>query len=294
MKKFICAVLCTALIALSVISAVGAEITDDSSTGISFDDFFYEYRVIEEDYIPDNYVRFYKSNYRIDSEAGISFVDCANGQKSTQYFNFLGAKDLYLPSSNGYEYEHIFHDSVSSGVFLLNFNKTGGTYQKIRVNLSKFSNYFNSHGNHTLSLGGEEFEYDFTKEFEGPHSSSLIIISGGAVNAVTPDRNGMAEFYVSTNIGDITFFTTDFRIDRGINSVSGGGVTGQRLPGMTVGDTNKDSYVEIIDATCIQKHLAEVETLSGISLRNADVNRDGKYDIADVTAIQKYVADLKK
>lgn len=40
MKKLISAVLCTALIAISVLSVTGAQITDDSLTGISFDDFF--------------------------------------------------------------------------------------------------------------------------------------------------------------------------------------------------------------------------------------------------------------
>lgn len=292
MKKLISAVLCTALIAISVLSVAGAQITDDSLTGISFDDFFYEYQVVGEDYIPNNYVRIYKTDNSVDPEAGIRFIDNATGQKSAQCFDFSGAKDLYLPSSNGYEYEHIFHSGCSNGVFLLNFNKTGGTYQKIRVNLSKYSDYFNSHGRRTLTLGGTTHEFNFSKEFGGEYSSSLIVVSGGAVTAVTPDNNGMAEFYVSTNLGDTTFFTTDFLMKAGSTTSSGGGNTGQRFKGLTMGDTDKNAYVEVSDATCIHKHLAEIAPLSGVALRNADVNRDGKYDITDVTAIQKYLAGV--
>lgn len=293
MKKIISAILCTALIAIGIISADGAETSSDSSIGISFNDFANEYTVVGEDYIPNNCVRLYKESNRIDPQAGIRFIECAGGQQSTQYFNFPRTKDLYLSSSNGYEYEHLLHNGSSNGIFLLNYNKTGGTYQKVRINLKKYTDYFNSHGECTVSLGGEVHNYNFTKEFDGIHSSSLLVISGGAVSAVSPNHNGMVEFYVSTNIGDITFFTTDFRIEKGTNSASGGGVTGQRLPGLTIGDTDKDGYVDIYDATCIQKHLAEIELLSGVALRNADVNRDGKYDIADVTVLQKYVADLK-
>lgn len=292
MKKIISAVLCTALAAISILSVAGAEISDNSSTGITFDDFFYEYKIIGEDYIPDNYVRIYRNDNRTDPEAGITFIDSATEQKVTQLFDFLGARDLYLPSTSEYEYEHVFHGGGSNGNFFPKFNKTGGKYQKIRVNLSKYSDYFNDNGTYTKILGGESHDYNFTKEYDGIHSSSLIVVSGGAVTAVAPDHNGMAEFYVSTNLGDTTFFTTTYRWENGLRRASGGGTVGQRFYGLTVGDTDKDGFIEIHDATVIQKHLAELETLSEVALRNADVNKDGKYDIEDVTAIQKFIAGM--
>ena len=59
-----------------------------------------------------------------------------------------------------------------------------------------------------------------------------------------------------------------------------------------IGDVNGDNKVDITDATAIQSHLAEMESLSGQALALADVNSDGKVDISDVTHLQKYLAEF--
>lgn len=292
MKKLISAVLCTALIAVSILSVTAAQTSDDSSVGITLDDFMNDYKVIGEDFIPDNYARLYVSGSQIDPTSGIMFVDNVTKQESSYLFDFYGSKDVYLPCTAGYEHGQLLGNGKGLGSYTLNFNHTGGTYQKVRVNLSKFSDYFSPNGKRTSTLGGEAHDYNFTKEYDGIHSSSLIVISGGAITAVEPDHYGMAEFYISTQIGQLTFFLTDFRMNKGLTSAYGGGTCGQRFYGLTMGDVDKDGFVEIYDATCIQKHIAEIDTLSGISLRNGDVNRDGKCDIEDVTTIQKYMASI--
>ena len=57
-----------------------------------------------------------------------------------------------------------------------------------------------------------------------------------------------------------------------------------------VGDTNLDGWIDIIDATTIQKHLAGLIALEGKALASADTDGSGTVDINDVTHLQKYLA----
>lgn len=59
-----------------------------------------------------------------------------------------------------------------------------------------------------------------------------------------------------------------------------------------IGDINNDGNINILDATMIQKHSAELEMLDDNLCKYADVNGDGKADIIDATLIQKYSAEL--
>jgi hypothetical protein len=56
-----------------------------------------------------------------------------------------------------------------------------------------------------------------------------------------------------------------------------------------LGDVNLDGTVNISDATAIQKHLANIHTVSGKARRAADFNGDGKVDISDATSIQRSI-----
>ncbi len=58
-----------------------------------------------------------------------------------------------------------------------------------------------------------------------------------------------------------------------------------------VGDVNDDGIINIVDATTLQKYLAETLTLNDKQLKLADANGDGKIDITDVTQIQKMLAE---
>ena len=59
-----------------------------------------------------------------------------------------------------------------------------------------------------------------------------------------------------------------------------------------IGDVNKDSKLNIRDATAIQKHLAKISTLSDDAVLLADYTKDGKVNIKDATTIQKKIAGL--
>ena len=58
------------------------------------------------------------------------------------------------------------------------------------------------------------------------------------------------------------------------------------------GDVNLDGIINILDATELQKHLAQLINLDDTSLDVADVNGDGYVSILDATLIQKYLAQL--
>ena len=58
-----------------------------------------------------------------------------------------------------------------------------------------------------------------------------------------------------------------------------------------LGDVNGNNSITISDVTSIQRHLAEFETIEGISYDAADVDRDGVVTIEDATALQMYLAE---
>ena len=63
------------------------------------------------------------------------------------------------------------------------------------------------------------------------------------------------------------------------------------VPSVILGDTDLDGKVTIVDATCIQRHLAAFSTNS-FDEKAADTDEDGKVTILDATAIQRHLASL--
>lgn len=58
---------------------------------------------------------------------------------------------------------------------------------------------------------------------------------------------------------------------------------------VVLGDTDLDGYVNIDDATNIQKYLVSLEEFNIEQKVAADVNEDGNIAIDDATAIQKMI-----
>lgn len=59
------------------------------------------------------------------------------------------------------------------------------------------------------------------------------------------------------------------------------------------GDANANGFVNVSDATLIQRHLSAAEELTGGDRLAADVNEDGVVNINDATAIQQYAAEFE-
>ena len=62
---------------------------------------------------------------------------------------------------------------------------------------------------------------------------------------------------------------------------------------LILGDADLDGSVTVLDATRIQRYLAELTTLSGDAMLTADADLDGSVTILDATAIQRWLADLE-
>lgn len=61
---------------------------------------------------------------------------------------------------------------------------------------------------------------------------------------------------------------------------------------LIIGDVNSDGVISIVDATDLQKYLANIINFDDEQLAVADTNGDGSVSIADATQIQKYLAQL--
>ena len=61
---------------------------------------------------------------------------------------------------------------------------------------------------------------------------------------------------------------------------------------INLGDVNNDKRITINDVTAIQRHIAEINTLSESGIKAADVNRDNQVTIIDATLIQQYLAEF--
>lgn len=69
----------------------------------------------------------------------------------------------------------------------------------------------------------------------------------------------------------------------------------EELPGTVVGlmgDADKNSNVNVKDATTIQKHVAGIATIDEIALNISDVDFSDNINVKDATAIQKWVAGI--
>lgn len=59
------------------------------------------------------------------------------------------------------------------------------------------------------------------------------------------------------------------------------------------GDVNGDGDITVVDATLVQKHVVQLETLSADKQILSDVNGDNTISVVDATLIQKYVVRLE-
>lgn len=67
----------------------------------------------------------------------------------------------------------------------------------------------------------------------------------------------------------------------------------ETIPMLTlIGDVDGDGKVTIIDATHIQRHIAQLATISEDRIICADTDKDGRITIIDATMIQRFIAQL--
>ena len=278
-KRILSVLLCATLAVASVVGANAAEVKEHKGFKVLGQQMNlsnnklkgYVYNIDDENY--DVYVKYdgeiadYKLYFK-DCISAPAIIDIPDTEKYAMY--------TYDSSGGG--------GSVYRGY---SFANTGGIYKKIRIKLSEFSSYFNEDGSHTKEVKGEPHNFNFTDEGNG-FSSYLIILSGGIVQAVTPDKNGEVEIFVSTNVGAVTEYHTDFSWKYG----GGGGSSGSGIGKLEFGNVDGSSWVDVRDVTALQLYLAGDKELDTLGLFHADVNCDNIYDVKDVTALQLGIAGI--
>lgn len=58
-----------------------------------------------------------------------------------------------------------------------------------------------------------------------------------------------------------------------------------------LGDADGDGYININEVTTIQRHIAELDALEGVSLLTADADQTGSIEISDATTLQAFLAE---
>lgn len=121
-------------------------------------------------------------------------------------------------------------------------------------------------------------EYDFTEDsladYKLAYDKAMKVLFYGKTQAEIDDVTAELESVINALSAQIETTTVPAPIYR------------------LAGDVNEDSKVNVRDATAIQKHLANIITLSSIGVTLADANGDGKLNIKDATEVQKFIAGL--
>ena len=78
-----------------------------------------------------------------------------------------------------------------------------------------------------------------------------------------------------------------------IDTLSSSNPTPAPPPQFSLGDTNSDNKIDIIDLAKVQMHILNLKPLSGNSISAADTNSDGKVDIIDLAKVQMHILRLK-
>ena len=227
-----------------------------------------------------------------EKDYDIWFKDCINAPR---FLNLpKGEKFVKYMMTQG----HGYFGNVQT---FYQFDKTGGEYVKVKINLSDFSRLFNENGTMTAELrDGSYKDFDFTYEDFGTDSngvncyaeSGVYATSGGAVTSFAPDKDGYAEIYVSRQLGvDTKVMSYRYcRLKDGAHCDYGR--IGDTLVGLTCGDTDLSGYISVTDATLVQKYVVGIEDFDKLQLFNSDVNHDGEISVVDATLIQKHIVGL--
>lgn len=182
-------------------------------------------------------------------------------------------------------------------------------------------------GDNTIGLAGNGNYYSsevvevnkFRNAMVG-ESKNIVQVVKNKVNMIERGNKGVVLVSVSDNENNVKVNTslangeyTD-RVSGDKFTVTDGKLTGKIAAGEVVvlynddepkvlaGDLNGNGYIDVEDATILQRFLAEFKKADGSPIVNvndpkefkiADANGDKKIDIQDVTTIQKIIAEFK-
>ena len=59
-----------------------------------------------------------------------------------------------------------------------------------------------------------------------------------------------------------------------------------------IGDVDGDGNISVLDATLVQRHVAQISAISNERFVVADVDKDNNISVLDATIIQRFVAQI--
>ena len=302
MKKIISLALCAVmLLSMAIFPANTATTGNVVSTEPYFE------LVGDEVYVPANKIM--KSTYNI-TETNYPYyfqlgeVDNENNTVEIKFTDCLTSSKLVSLANKEYIMWECYKSGKSSSLDTVSYND-GAYYQKVRLRMCDFSQesfsyqyyagelirethaYFLENGNYyyTDTQNGE-YTFDFSIA-SNEKDSCLIIISGAAMTAVKPDKDGMVEFYIKKGLDNGQPKSSGVAYQTGFCTYHFGG----KLK-LGMGNVVIDTELNVKDATLVQKYCVGIESINSVQKYFADVNGDGRVNIMDSTEIQKYCAGI--
>lgn len=224
-------------------------------------------------------------------------VQCAEARDTyAQYWYILKGWE-----ENGNEYKYIKSACSSKNLDLLYNSKEDGTnIQMWSINgtlAQRFSIYeINGDTTYDISYVDNEIEIGNQTNIIVSNTNFVIqyefhVIHPNGIEEIIDNKCDNIYSFAPKQAGIYTIFC---RVNSPVSSYVGS--INDRYVKIRVsnklGDINADGNINILDATMIQKHSAELELLDDNLCKYADVNGDGKVSVIDATLIQKYSAEL--
>lgn len=172
---------------------------------------------------------------------------------------------------------------------------------EVQAHWQKTLTFRNNHiavgaGSHTIveSTEGAAFVREYDKDGVTDKIAACL-----AENANTPVTINVGSAFADGTILENTYDGTLVRVADGkVTFNSGENKTillevsdAETITGI-YGDANMDGTVDLKDILAMQKHMAELVTLSNDAAKLADVNIDDSIDLYDIVNIQKYMAEI--
>jgi len=177
--------------------------------------------------------------------------------------------------TKNYKYESV-NELPNPGELTLSVSKSGSQTVGSTVTVS-------------ASASGGVAPYTYQFKLNGQVVKAYSSANSYAV-AVSAEGTYAIEVSVKDSKGTVVAKTTSFTVENTVVPGPGPG-PGPDL-GNVMGDADCDGKVNVKDATAIQKHVADIITLSTQGQKNAEVDGSGNLTVKDATMIQKRVAGM--
>lgn len=117
---------------------------------------------------------------------------------------------------------------------------------------------------------------------ETPFITATFKALSDCETTVTTQLSGICKTIIDENgVHDIQFAMDESSISTDIT-----------INGFEMGDVNNDGRITVADAIEVQKHIANITTLTGAQYTLANINYDSRLTVADAIEIQKIIAGI--